>query len=64
MHIKHDYSYITASSEKLAQHGFGKQTVFSLTLGRYFSEAERQEDCKFLHEGRMVGTLRCSFKVS
>lgn len=46
MYIKHDYSYITASSEKLAQHGFGKQTVFSLTLGRYFSEAERQENSR------------------
>ena len=46
MYIKHDYTYIAASSERLAKNGFGKQTVFSLTLGRYFTEAERQENSR------------------
>lgn len=60
MYIKHDYSYITASSEKLAQHGFGKQTVFSLTLGRYFSEAERQENSKIANScTREEWSARC-----
>lgn len=60
MYIKHDYSYITASSEKLAQHGFGKQTVFSLTLGRYFSEAERQENSRIANScTREEWSARC-----
>lgn len=60
MYIKHDYSYITASSEKLAQHGFGKQTVFSLTLGRYFSEAERQENSRIANScAREEWSARC-----
>lgn len=60
MYIKHDYSYITASSEKLVQHGFGKQTVFSLTLGRYFSEAERQENSRIANScTREEWSARC-----
>ena len=60
MYIKHDYSYITESSEKLAQHGFGKQTVFSLTLGRYFSEAERQENSRIANScTREEWSARC-----
>ena len=60
MYIKHDYSYITASSEKLAQHGLGKQTVFSLTLGRYFTEAERQENSRIANScTREEWSARC-----
>ena len=60
MYIKHDYSYITASSEKLAQHGYGKQTVFSLTLGRYFTEAERQENSRIANScTREEWSARC-----
>ena len=60
MYIKHDYSYITASSEKLAQHDFGKQTVFSLTLGRYFTEVERQENSRIANScTREEWSARC-----